>query len=753
MKHLLHRFLVVLTAFSLVAAVWAGNIPQYKYTRGTTNYTEFTDGTSITSKWEQSTVIFADGTETNDAYTGQGFPIEFDFRFAGKTFNQFAVGNNGVIYFGKDKVTFNGISTLAFHGVQAGSVGGKPNSDYYNTFYGGLTPIVWGIKTGKISYKTTGTEGNRICTVQFSKMILNENYTEKGQYSLQIRMYEGTNIFETAFIQKKDEGCVGKLNGFFAGIRGWDDDDTILLKGDQLDGENVVVAPVKEGNMLDPQSYIHWDPERYDIEIKAVYTFTPDSNPVPPANAPAGLTLTENNGNLNVTCDKAEGADATVVLYSTSPITDAELPADGETFDINTKFGNSTVMYYGDGNHISLTIKNIIPETAYHVKALSANGLPAFNRSNTATQEYKTTQAPPVTFTATPVSTHAFRLNWETPYTVIIAMGDTCSGVSGGSYAGVFDQPTIDANVGDVMPAGGKIIYKGDDKEYILENCEANQIGYFRAWTINENIISSTGKDTYGILLPSLPYQPQVEKYPNGIIPSGWTSANEGLTPTRREYDKLAALKGTSVEGTSTDLVSPALPLDCPSRLTFEYSLETIVPVKDKEDPKGYKPGIFGDGHGLIVSAGAKGTENVYQTINTYDGTMTVAEIVDDENRYATGSSTFKQVKVDLPAMTADSHIAFQFSAETFSHLYLRNISLEATGVNIGNARQEENAKTVVYGGEGILHIQPACDEVVYIYNVCGCKVASVTVKSGVATSLPMQAGIYLTNGQKIIVK
>lgn len=747
MKQLFYTLVTMLIClFSTYTICRAGNIPQYKYEKGNALYAEITDGTAVTSAWNGYTTIFADGMETDNPYTGPGFPIGFDFKFGGRTFNQFAVCNAGVIYFGENAVTFNGRSSFYFAPVQGGMTGSKPNSDFYNTFYTGMAPIAYGIYKGNISYKTYGEAGEKVCTVQFKNMILNENGS-KGQYCLQIRLYQKDNRVEMAF--KEIETCYGGMGGFYTGIRGWNDDDTMLLNGTGIDAENVGVSSIRTGSMLEPKSYIDWDEEDYGRNIQAVYSFTPQNNPAAPEAVPANLTVTEKGGSLDIAFDKGEGADATVLLYATAPITEADLPADGQTFDVGKTFGNSTILYYGDKEHVSAALKGTTSSTSYYIRAFSANGTPVFNRTRFAEVIYTTTQTSPEAFSVTAVDTATLHLEWTAAYPVIIAMNDSCPAISGTGYMGVFGQPLANAEVGDEMPEGGKIIYKGDASEFTLKS-ERNQIRYFRIWTVNGDKVSTTAKDAYGIPFTSLPYQPRVESYPIGITPEGWTSegGEKGFVPGFREYDHVPALRGSSSEGGIVTLTTPALPLELTSQLTFEFSLETII-LGDGKVSKGYMAGVFGQGHALVVSAGENtGKEQVLKTVSTYEGTMAPA----GEEGYQTGSSTFQTVTVDLPRLTATSRINISFSTEVYSQLFLRNILLQDRETAIGKIETDCSGNTV-YGGKGIIHILPAKDGTVNLYSIDGRKITTVPVQADVETSLPAKAGVYLVNGQKVMVK
>ena len=160
--------LAALLALGAPSLAWGGNIPQYFVSKGGTPYAEFSDGTAIPCAWSGGNlVIFPGEVETPNAHKAEGFPIGFDFRFGGHVFNQFIVSNNGNVYLGNGSVDYGG-----------------------EAFRLGMAPVMHGLYRADISYKTSGTPGSRVLTVQYKRAILNEQSTSKGKYSLQIRMFE-----------------------------------------------------------------------------------------------------------------------------------------------------------------------------------------------------------------------------------------------------------------------------------------------------------------------------------------------------------------------------------------------------------------------------------------------------------------------------------------------------------------------------------------------------------------------------------
>ena len=186
--------LIALSALTLPMLAMAGNIPQYKVSKGGTPYTEITDGTALAMTFNGNAVLFANGRMYSDSEVSQeGFPIGFDFRLGGRIFDQFAVDNYGNLYLGTGNVNV---------GTDALRVG--------------MSTIAYGLSKATVSYKLAGEEGNRVLTVQYKNATLNELGNSKGKYSLQIRIYEADGKIEMAFkeLDTTYDGC-----GLATGLR------------------------------------------------------------------------------------------------------------------------------------------------------------------------------------------------------------------------------------------------------------------------------------------------------------------------------------------------------------------------------------------------------------------------------------------------------------------------------------------------------------------------------------------------------
>lgn len=639
------------------ALLFAGNIPQYQVSKGDKVVSLFTNGTNIPCKWSEGEyALFPDGKEYANANVGEGFPIGFNFRFAGQYFDQFVVNNDGIIHFGNGSVSTGD-----------------------NTFQVNFYPMKNGVKAGAISYRTTGTEGNRVLEVQYKDLKIRETgYV--GEYHLQFRFYEEDGRIEIAFQEIETTGTDN--TGFSVGLHGWDSKDALHLTALGINSNlDVKISPKLSSNILESDSYVHWDSNDYDKHYKPVYVFTPCLDTTAPESKPKDFIVTQRGNRFAINCKKAELSPATVILYSNSPFSSDDYPKDGETFRgayydkndrqiITTTYGNAKALYYGNDDNIAITLDNVEDGIDYYFTAMSANGYPAYGRDNVAEVKIATSQAAPNNFTANATSESLINLAWDSNYPVIIASTtEVLPGYQKG-YKGVFGIPESDAKVGDEIEGGGKVIYVGDVKNLAVD-AETNTLIFFRAWSVNGNTLSATSADVAAVTNPSFPYEPGMEYYPFGEKLMGWSASEDQYVPWIKQYDQANALRAFSVSGNVVSLMTPELDLSLSTHISFEYSLETIRPADDQGVPQGNKPGVFGTGS-LNVSAGGK----TYKSVASYNGTMTECP-----DGYESGSSTFEVVELDLDAIGKNERITFSFSTdkEETSYLYLRNIKISQT--------------------------------------------------------------------------
>ncbi len=491
---------------------------------------------------------------------------------------------------------------------------------------------------------------------------------EKAECSLQFRLHEKDGKIELCFREEKAPAT--NSNGFNTSLQGWDANDVFVATAQSM-VEDAKLSTFKKAYMLDSESYIHWTATGDLVEQR--YTFTPCLDTTAPANAPRNLKVAQEGSDLLIQLAKAPGADATIVLVSESPITSADLPSDGETFLAanDMMFGNAHAIYYGTDTRISLTYPDIKPSQDYYIQAISANGYPAYNVENPAEVVFSTSQKAPESLYARAAGTKSIRVNVTSKLPVIVAMTNEVLGGYQKGYAGTFGAPTADVAVGDEIEGGGKVIYVGEPQEIIVD-CEPNAMTYFRAWTVNGDNVSKTAVDAYAVPEVSLPYAPQIENYPFGSLIHGWTGfpTNEEFSPWVRGYYGDNAVF-TVIDSQERRLTTPALPLNTPFNVSFEFAMETQRDPAATPDsngvelPQGCEPGWFGAGGYLRVRTG----NVIHKTITSYEGTMEGF----DTAGYNDFSSTFVPVSVDVPAQSEYATVTLAMCSQKASRFFIRN--------------------------------------------------------------------------------
>ncbi|MDE6010192.1 MAG: hypothetical protein K2F87_01930 [Muribaculaceae bacterium] len=634
----------------------AGNIPQHRISTFAAPY-EAIQGTPIPCNYKAAggTVAIYPIGIIGAPFAGKGFPIGFDLKFGGRWFNQFIVTSAGKVYLGEDEVEYIGTESFII----------------------GMSPISHGVSDADISYLTTGEPGERVFTVQFANAKLAEDGTEPGSYDMQIRLYEADGHAEVSFRELHAPNM--KLSGFDVSLHGWDNEDSLVITASDIEAQPVVTS-YQEAYMLDFDSYVHWNVSDGG-DLKTVnYRFDPETSAIPPKGAPTGMTVSQTGGRLDINVNRSRDARATVVMWSTSPFTDAELPGDGETFrgstdpELETMIGDAHVIYYGPKREINLTIPDVKDDTDYYIAAISANGYPAFGVDNMEQTVYTTTASAPGALYAHPAGTGSLTVECRSAHPVIIARTTQANKGYKRGYTGLFGQPEPTAAVGDMIDGGGEVIYVGEPGTLQID-CNPNEMNYFRAWTLTGGRVSANGTDAHSLPEISLPYAPAIENYPWGMVFENWTTGptGEDFVAWVREYYKDSAIYTiTGKDYFGTTLTTPVLPLDVPFNLSFEFAMETERDPAATSDsggillPRGSEPGWFGPAGGLRVKVG----NDTQKFINSYEGTM----VGFDEQGYNDFSSSWQPVSIDVAARDGDTRITWDVRTQKASRFFLRNI-------------------------------------------------------------------------------
>lgn len=751
---------VAATALWWSMAAVAGNIPQYSFSQSEGNFTFLTDATPVTVAYNTASEMVFPSRQTLNAYTGEGFKIGFDFKYGGRVFNQFAINNNGFIQLGYDKVEFRGYCNLFFDDATRYAS---------NTFFMGISPSMYGIKEGEVSYKLEGTEGNRTMTIEFAHLNIREPNTRGNAiYSLQIVLYEKNGEVRFNFLEEESPYSTF---GLVCGIYGWSNDDSMLITSTGM-GESAHISTGTVATMIHRDALLIWDADdilgfEHENPYDYIFAFTPTGSPDFVCQAPTELFVEQDGSDALISCTRSADAPATAILVSEKPI--LEYPEQGVSYpvyndegELITKFGDATLVYYGNDETPSAVYPNLKTSTRYYVKAIGVNGYPSYSFETAADLEFISSHPAPYNMKATSAS-HAINISTNGDYDVVIAATtERIDHVSQGA-TGIFGKPHDDVAVGDMIEGGGQVIYIGEPGAFTYDKAEPNRETFFRAWSLKDGRLSKTYLNAAGVTNPEMPFVPEVELYTLNQVPLGWTSQSSNsdatfsgyfVPRTRGENEDEPAIGGVSSNSVSS-LSTPNINFGAGATLKFEWSMETARDYKGHEGdmvvlPEGNKPGEFGTGHQFRVFVTGRGNvEADLFTTNHYDGTMKVSP--NDEDHFISGTSEMFPVSVEMPENITGGKVTFTFSTEGFSILYLRNITItSSTGVD---TKVATDGQDVLAAGEGILNILSAEGGLYDVYSVAGTHVAQVKLVAGEGASVALEKGVYILNGQKYIVK
>lgn len=507
-------YLTAVIAMLSFASAGAQKMMAYdmKVTNGT--YQEVTDGTVIpvteTGKEYNNLVIDGTGTANYDEFTGKGHPIGFDFSYNGKKVNQFMVGTNGYLLFGKDQV-YASCTTNPFLVFN--------NSKDHDLI--GCVPIggVTNISTTQLSYKVEGESPNRTLVVQYKDLIINNRFaTEKADtVQMQYRLYEATgNLSLTCNGFKPWSGASLNYCSFKIGILG-DIDDRLML------------SDFSSGATTTNDKLISWSQSSYPAD-GVTYTFIAPEPCVTPASQPTALTLNAKTTSISGSFTPTADADHYLVLAS-KDATLTELPVNGTTYAAGETLGNATVIAATEDPSFSSS-STFTASTAYNVFVLGynskCNGGPLYNTVSPLTNTVSTMASAPDSISISDIDANEMTVSVDAPdgVDVFVAYTDEVKTTKSGNIyknEGIFGTPTGTYNVGNAIDGGGKVAYIGKAGSFKVSSLQAGQLYFFRAWsTDDKGNYSSDAIEQGAITAAYLPWDAHIDNMASNDEPVGW---------------------------------------------------------------------------------------------------------------------------------------------------------------------------------------------------------------------------------------
>lgn len=165
-KRMKRRLYSAVAAMLMALAATAQVTTAYDVSGSIGQYTEISGGTAIGLLPEDEalneTVLDGEGHAIAKDTVVTGMPIGFDFKFNNQAMNRFAIGANGYLLLGRDRVVVNNSARNAFNLMS--------NDDVSNALGAVSRGKACRIDGTEISYRTEGQAPNRTLTVQYKNL-------------------------------------------------------------------------------------------------------------------------------------------------------------------------------------------------------------------------------------------------------------------------------------------------------------------------------------------------------------------------------------------------------------------------------------------------------------------------------------------------------------------------------------------------------------------------------------------------------
>ncbi len=493
---------------------------------------------NMTKKVIYSTGIYGtyeEGGETVDTFTEQGYEIGFTFKLAGVDYTHFAVGTDGVIYFGNGTIT-----TKPDDGQYLFTRSGNDN------FIACLAKVgVIAADDTKISYTVIGDAPNRALIVQYKNWAWCQslfNFTPHKR-DMQIRLYEANNNFDIVF-----NNCTTLTRTLYArcGVKQGGVIKTIY--GDTDEGYEY--------------SYSGTDDFAVDSNFAdgTTVSFTYPTDCTTPTSQPTDLILKSSSTDISIAFT-ATDADMYLITYTTADAADAT-PVNGTTYAAGDQIGNSTVLAYTTQTNSTLydgTTSTAYTFNIYAVNAYGFNG-PVYNTTSPLTSSIYTHPAAPTVLTISDPTYDSVTLSATSNAAgnnILVAYSTQLIRSSFGDYAAIGDL-SGEYNAGDELTYTfegvdytGKVAYYGPSVENYTVTGLNHSTGYhFVAFchdTTSGYSTESVSEDiaTISMLPYTADFSTGKSRNSGTGLPPGWTDSE----PTKGYVQVENGDSNTSTEG------------------------------------------------------------------------------------------------------------------------------------------------------------------------------------------------------------
>lgn len=514
----MRKYAIFLISALLGIRVTAQPIMGYEFDAKASRYEEISGGTvigaGITGADFNGVAFNGSDTPSADPITAEGFPIGFNFVFNNQEMNRFAIGTNGYLVLGKEEV-YVAAPGKGFHAVGT--------SDLTNVIAAVTNGEVRGLDETELSYKLMGEAPARVLVVQYKNWGLTDRWGDGviATAQLQFRLYESSNKIE--IIYKDWKISLNSILAIRAGIKG-NSDDRLIIRS-----KNDSWAGVLD-TTIDADKTIEWNEKSYPAD-GLICSFTAPENCVAPDTQPTGLNLTGGSISVSGNFIKSPAADHYLVLMNNSASLTA-LPEDGISYEAGASLGDAVVISCDTINTFATT-ELLRGATSYYFHIFGVNTFcmfgPKYNREQPLTGHVITNPDKPDGLTIEETGLNKMALSAvsnSAKDNILIGMTlePSLSEYGDIQIDGLFGQPSGDMNVGDKIPGGGSVVYKGAASKAIeIKNLLENTVYHFKVWSVNsDNIYSTVGETANDITWGRVPYVPDYSKMPVYESPVGW---------------------------------------------------------------------------------------------------------------------------------------------------------------------------------------------------------------------------------------
>lgn len=572
-KRMKRRLYSAVAAMLMALAATAQVTTAYDVSGSIGPYTEISGGTAIGLLPEgealNETVLDGEGHAIAKDTVVTGMPIGFDFKFNNQAMNRFAIGANGYLLLGRDRVEVNNSARNAFNLMS--------NDDVSNALGAVSRGKACRIDGTEISYRTDGQAPNRTLTVQYKNLGIDVGNWDPIYVTvqLQIRLHEDGRaemVFSNWRPDNEDMPTYYSMKVFLKG----DGDDRLQLGGSYTD----FTLSTGDGTSMT------WNNDNYPADGQT-YTFTPPADCEKPAAQPTGLTLQSYSTRVEGSFTPAAGADHYLVLVTDGQSMD-EMPADGVQYAAGDSIGNALVVAYDTLTAFS-TPDVLSGAGQYTVCVMAANSLCMYGpKYLTETPLQATTTTLPdapasVTAEASDIDamTVGIRANANGDR-VLVAMTteptfDQFQQITG---IGAFGTPTGNLAAGDEIEGGGTVVYAGEARDGIsVTGLNPNTPYYLMAWSIGpDGQCSSTSATATTATGGEVPYSPDFSKMQQNVAPMGWQTDEDGFN-LGQEYNgpyniSCRVMQADHTNGVEHSITSPWIKLaDGSNRVLMDVNM------------------------------------------------------------------------------------------------------------------------------------------------------------------------------------